>query len=180
MIPRTDLPTISEILSRLDVPLGRNGRALCPIHRGNNRQAFSFSDDKGAWHCFRCGFGGDVVTLIEKALETDFKGALRWLGIELAKPPAPDPAVVRRQRARAGLKAWAKQTGKELRDEFLTRERVITRALARLRKDPSDRWAWNWLEWAFRDHAQIEYKLDLLIGKEEAQLEAFRQWRAAA
>ena len=176
MINQTALPKISEILSRLGIEPGGHKRTGCPIHRGDNKQAFSYDDSKGQWFCFRCGFGGDGITLIEKALDTDFKGALRWLGLEPGKPPAPDL----RQRARVGLKAWAKQTGKEFRDEFLARERVITRARARLRHDPEDAWAWNWLGWALTGHAAIEYKLDLLIGKEADQVEAYKTMRSSA
>jgi len=178
MIPREALPSISDVLSRLDIPPGRRGRTLCPIHRGENRQAFSYSDEKAQWFCFRCGIGGDAVKLIERALDTDFKGALTWLGIKPGIPPKPDPAVERRRKARAGLKEWSRQIGKELRDEFYVRELYITAALRRLRNDPDDTWGWNWLQWALTGHAALEYQLDMIdIGTEEQRLEAYRHWR---
>jgi DNA primase len=179
MIDRSALPAISTILSRLDISPGRRGRTRCPIHRGENSQSFSYEDEKGSWYCFRCGFGGDAVTLIEKTLDCDFKGALRWFGIEPGIPPKPDPEILRRQKARAGLRAWTKKVGKVWRDEFLTRERLITRALALLREDPEDSQAWEWLSWALTGHAALEYKLDMIAGKEDQQIEVFRYWRAA-
>jgi len=64
MIPRSQLPAISRILSQLGIKPGRRGRTACPIHRGDNQQAFSYDDDKGYWHCFRCNKGGDAVRLV--------------------------------------------------------------------------------------------------------------------
>lgn len=181
MIPRADLPAISNILTQLDVPPGRRGRTQCPIHRGDNSQAFSYDDDKGQWFCFRCGIGGDAIELVKKALQLDFRAALQWLGLKPDFLKAPDPAVVRRQKARAGLEAWAKDMGQKLRFEFYTRERVITRALRRLRQNPEDEWGWNWLGWALTGHAALEHKLDMIdIGTEEQRLEAYKQMRNAA
>jgi DNA primase len=180
MINRSALPSISEILVRLDIPPGRRGRTRCPIHQGDNTQAFSYDDDKGQWFCFRCGIGGDAIALIEKALDTDFKGALRWLGIEPGKPPVPDPEVIRRRMAREGLNAWAKKIGRELRFEFYIREKIITRARQRLQRDPDDAYGWNWLGWALTGHAALEYALDMIGGKDEQRLEAYKHWRAAA
>ncbi len=180
MIDRSTLPKISNTLQRLDVPVGRHGRTVCPIHRGDNRQAFSYDDAKGQWFCFRCNIGGDVVRLVEKALQTDFKGALKWLGIEPGQAPAPDPAEVRRRNAKAGLKAWADKTGKELRFEFYVREKVITRAQERLQIDPDDAMAWNWLSWSLTGHAALEYQIEALGGDDRELLEIFRQRRTAA
>lgn len=178
MIPREALPSISEILSRLDIPLGKRGRTLCPIHRGDNTQAFSYDDDKGQWYCFRCGIGGDAVELVKRSLDTDFLRALRWLGIERGAIPKPDPAIMRRWQARQGLKVWAEKIGKELRFEFYVREKVITRALKRLRQNPDDAYGWSWLGWALTGHSALEYKLDMIdIGTEEQRLEAYQELR---
>jgi hypothetical protein len=174
------LPTWDEIYSRIGERPSRHKRNRCPIHDGDSPCSVALDESRGIFYCHVCHAGGDKFSFIKQLYKCDFKSALRWFGLEPGKPPAPDPAAVRRLRVRSGLKAWSKQIGRELRDEFYCRERVITRALDRLRRDPEDAWAWNWLGWALRDHGQIEYKLDLLIGTEEQQLEAFRQWRAAA
>jgi DNA primase len=47
------------------------GRGRCPIHGGDNDQAFAVYPDSsagpeakpGRWHCYRCDEGGDVVDL---------------------------------------------------------------------------------------------------------------------
>jgi DNA primase len=177
---RADVPSISNILSRLDVSPGRRGRTQCPIHRGDNHQAFSYDDHRGHWFCFRCGVGGDAIELVKRVLDTDFKGALRWLGLEPGRPPQPDPATVRRQRARAGLAAWSKRIGRDLRFEFYVREKVITRALQRLRQNADDAYGWNWLGWALTGHSALEYQLDMIGGKEEQRLEVYKHWRMVA
>lgn len=55
----------------------------CPIHRGDNRTAFSIFDDgrKQRWHCFSkdCG-GGDVIDFVMKAYHKNFKQAVEYLG----------------------------------------------------------------------------------------------------
>jgi DNA primase len=38
------------------------GRGRCPIHGGDNDQAFAVYPP-GRWHCYRCDEGGDVVDL---------------------------------------------------------------------------------------------------------------------
>jgi|WetSurMetagenome_2_1015567.scaffolds.fasta_scaffold61484_3 phage/plasmid primase-like uncharacterized protein len=181
MIPRSALPAISTILSRLDVPPGRRGRTLCPIHRGDNRFAFSYSDEKGQWFCHRCGIGGDAVSLVMKALEIDFKSALSWLGIEGGTIPAADPAALRRQRAQAGLREWAKTTAKELAYEHYVRCTVEAAAKRRLQRDAQDETAWTWLQWAYNKIESIAYQLDILSGKsDQERLDFYREWRRAA
>jgi DNA primase len=178
MMDRAETPSISSILSRLDVPPGRHGRTICPIHHGQNRFAFSYDDDRGVWYCFRCGIGGDAVDLIKQVTGTDFKGALRWLGIEPGKPPAPDPERIRQRRIREGLLKWAKTLGRQMRNEFYTRELVITEARRRLERDPDDEWAWTWLAWALTGKDALENKLDMIdIGTEEQRLAMYREMR---
>jgi len=57
--------TVLEVLERAGHPLGRRlgarWRTTCPIHRGDNREAFSYTSE--VWHCFVCGESGGVVKL---------------------------------------------------------------------------------------------------------------------
>jgi DNA primase len=180
MIDRTTLPAISDVLPRLRVPPGRRGRTRCPIHLGDNAQAFSYDDAKGQWYCFRCGFGGDAVELVKRSLDMDFKEALRWLDITPGRPSIPDPESLRRNKVRNGLRQWAHATARELRFEHYIRIRVIEAAKRRLKRDEEDEWAWNWLAWAYTGLEAIAYKLDMLEGGEMEQIEAYRHIRRAA
>jgi hypothetical protein len=181
VIPRAELPSISLILSHLDIPPGRRGRTRCPIHKGDNAQVFSYDDSKGRWFCFRCGIGGDAIALVENALDLDFKGALCWIGLTPGQPPKLHPEAERRKLAKAGLTAWAKKMGRELRDEFYLRSMIEFHGTRRLRSNPDDFIGWWLLSIAYNGVplCELERRLDLLIGKEEQQLEIFRQWRSA-
>ena len=177
MIDRSELPSIPDTLRRLDIEPGRHRRARCPVHRGDNPTALSWTDE-GQWFCHRCGIGGDAITLVQRALDLDCAGAMRWLGITPGKPPIPDPAVLRRQRIREGLRRWADTRGRELRYEHYVMEHVTAAAERRLRQDPEDEMALKWLSWTARQD-QLAYMLDLLEGSEADQIQAYREMRAA-
>lgn len=63
------------------VKLKRAGRSmvgLCPFHK-EKTPSFYVSPERGTWHCFGCGLGGDIFSFIEKIEGVDFKGALNIL-----------------------------------------------------------------------------------------------------
>jgi DNA primase len=81
--------TVAEIKERLSiqdiispyVKLHRAGRSLvglCPFHK-EKTPSFHVSPERGTWHCFGCGEGGDGFSFIEKIEGVDFKGALKLL-----------------------------------------------------------------------------------------------------
>ncbi len=81
--------TVAEIKERLNVQdiiapyvkLRRAGRSmvgLCPFHK-EKTGSFHVSPERGSWHCFGCGLGGDGFSFIEKIEGVDFKGALKIL-----------------------------------------------------------------------------------------------------
>jgi len=81
--------TVAEIKERLSiqdiiapyVKLHRAGRSLvglCPFHK-EKTGSFHVSTERGTWHCFGCGIGGDGFSFIEKIEGMDFKGALKLL-----------------------------------------------------------------------------------------------------
>jgi len=89
--------TVSEIKERLTiqdvvapyVKLHRAGRSLiglCPFHK-EKTPSFHVSSERGTFHCFGCGVGGDMFSFIEKIEGVDFKGALKLLadkaGVEI-------------------------------------------------------------------------------------------------
>ena len=81
--------TVQEIKDRLTIveivtpymKLNRAGKSLvglCPFHK-EKTPSFHVSSERGTWHCFGCGLGGDGFSFIEKIEGVDFKGALKIL-----------------------------------------------------------------------------------------------------
>lgn len=74
---------------------GASTRARCPFH-AERTPSFHVSPERGTYHCFGCGEGGDIFSFIEKIEGLDFKGALKVLaekaGVEITyeKPEAKD------------------------------------------------------------------------------------------
>ncbi|MBF6590711.1 MAG: DNA primase [Ktedonobacterales bacterium] len=95
------------------VPLKKSGKAfkgLCPFH-GERTPSFYVMPDRGSWHCFGCGEGGDIFTFVQKQQGLDFREALALLaeraGIALesgaafgAGPQAESAETLARKRLR--------------------------------------------------------------------------------
>ena len=61
------------------VPLKRSGRGflgLCPFH-GENSPSFSVDDERGFFHCFGCGVGGNVFKFVMQMENISFPEAVR-------------------------------------------------------------------------------------------------------
>lgn len=75
-----DKCNIAEIISQY-IPLkaaGRNFKALCPFHQ-EKTPSFMISPDKGIFHCFGCGAGGNVFNFIMKHEGLEFPQVVRML-----------------------------------------------------------------------------------------------------
>jgi len=81
--------TVAEIKDRLSIVeivspyvkltrAGKSLRGLCPFHK-EKTPSFHVSPERGSWHCFGCGLGGDGFSFIEKIENVDFKGAMKIL-----------------------------------------------------------------------------------------------------
>ena len=57
---------------------GANFKARCPFHH-EKTPSFMVSPDRGTYHCFGCGVGGDIFTFVQEIEGVDFKGALKIL-----------------------------------------------------------------------------------------------------
>ncbi len=88
--------TVQQIKGRLSivdavsqyVKLERAGgtlRARCPFH-AEKTPSFFVSADRGTYHCFGCGVGGDIFSFIEAIEGLDFKGALKILAEKTGVP----------------------------------------------------------------------------------------------
>ncbi len=70
------------------VPLRRSGanyKGLCPFHE-EKTPSFQVSADKGFFHCFGCGVGGDVFKFVELQEKIGFQDAVRYLAQKFGVP----------------------------------------------------------------------------------------------
>jgi DNA primase len=104
----------------------RNLRGRCPIHDGDNPQAFAVYPDEGRWYCFRCSEGGDVIDLCRaveggETWEATMTLATRY-GVELSKRPErwhrhqKTKAEMRNELRRGLAKVYQRRLYRMLRD----------------------------------------------------------------
>ena len=178
MINQSLLPTWPEIFQRLGEPEPKRNRARCLIHRGDSPTSLCVNEDRGVYHCFVCHASGDKFNFIQRVLGLGFKDALSFLGIAAdGWTPAPAPKTNRQLEALDSIREWCGQKGRQLRNELYAREMVITWANNRLRHNPNDPWAWNWLAWAYPGKDRLEH-FHTEIGLCRTDTERVSAWRA--
>ena len=70
------------------VPLKKAGtsyKGLCPFH-SEKTPSFHVHGDKGFFHCFGCGVGGDVLKFLELQEKLGFQDAVRHLAQRFGCP----------------------------------------------------------------------------------------------
>ncbi|MFH0944106.1 MAG: CHC2 zinc finger domain-containing protein [Planctomycetota bacterium] len=98
-MPSSDRDFVDRLKSTLNIvavaegyfPLTRKGErflALCPFHR-EKTPSFSVHEGRQIYHCFGCGKGGDVLSLVMEMERVSFPEALRLLA-ERAGLPMPE------------------------------------------------------------------------------------------
>ncbi len=118
---------ILEVVSRyLTVrPSGKNFVAVCPFHP-DKAPSLAISPEKGLFHCFGCGEGGDVFTFLMKIERIEF------------------PEAVRRLASQAGVALTSARSSDGLKKLRALLERVARHYEKRLR-EPVGRTAWEYL-----------------------------------
>lgn len=95
-IPDETLRSIRERVSLVEVvanyvrlkKTGRNHSGLCPFH-AEKTPSFTVNEERGFFHCFGCGVGGDVFSFLMRAERLEFPEAVEQLarraGVDLPK-----------------------------------------------------------------------------------------------
>ena len=65
--------------------VGGRYTGLCPFHQ-EKTPSFSVSPDRGTYHCFGCGVGGDSISFVREIEGLDFVGAIEWLADRFSVP----------------------------------------------------------------------------------------------
>ncbi len=88
---RTDIAELVGRYVKLK-PSGRNLKGLCPFHK-EKTPSFVVTPERGTFHCFGCGKGGDAFTFLQEMEGVDFREALQMLaeeaGVRLTSRPEP-------------------------------------------------------------------------------------------
>ena len=87
---------------------GRSWKGLCPFHN-ERTPSFTVDRDKGLYHCFGCGAGGDVIHFVRQIDRLDFPEAVEALanrfGVKIPKRASRGPRDDRREKLLEALAA---------------------------------------------------------------------------
>lgn len=138
------LTPVDEIKQRLDIvdlineyvqlrPAGTSFKAKCPFHN-EKTPSFMVSRDRGTWHCFGCGRGGDMFSFVEEMEGMDFAETLRLLakraGVQLKQF---DPKTQSQKTKTLDLLRWVTRYYQEVfrksSEAKIAREYLQTRGL---------------------------------------------------
>src|SRR4026208_2423387 len=64
---------------------GATYKGLCPFH-GEKTPSFQVNRDKGFFHCFGCGVGGDIIKFLELHEKVGFTDAVKQLAQRFGVP----------------------------------------------------------------------------------------------
>ena len=87
---------------------GRSWKGLCPFHN-ERTPSFTVDREKGLYHCFGCGAGGDVIHFVRQMDRLDFPEAVEALasrfGVSIPRRVSRRPGEDRREKLYEGLAA---------------------------------------------------------------------------
>ena len=110
--------TITNVWLALGGDPPKRGRARAFYRAGNNQQAVSLNDSKGAWFDHRDNTGGGILDLIQRVLGCNRAEAMRWLSSFTGIPFEDRPATRAERRALADRR---EREQREMRDAELFR-----------------------------------------------------------
>ena len=88
--------------------VGGRYTGLCPFHE-ERTPSFSVSPDRGTYHCFGCGVGGDAISFVRETEGLDFVGAIEWLAdrfhVQIEYEESSPHADEQRRTARSAARA---------------------------------------------------------------------------
>jgi len=114
---------------------GATYKGLCPFH-GEKTPSFHVNRDKGFFHCFGCGVGGDVFKFLELHDKVGFQDAVKQLAQRFGITP-PEMEQNDEQRANATEREELLKVHEAAAAWF--REQLSSPAGARIRRQISDR-----------------------------------------
>src|SRR6266850_5650854 len=120
------------------VPLKRAGTSYkgnCPFHN-EKTPSFNVHPDKGFFHCFGCGVGGDVFKFLELHEKVGFQDAVRMLAQKFGLS-LPEMEQTDEQRASAAEREALLKVHESAAAWF--REQLASNAGARIRRQIADR-----------------------------------------
>ena len=140
---------------------GSKYKGLCPFH-GEKTPSFSVDKEKGFFHCFGCGVGGDVFKYVELQEKVGFGEAVRVLANRFGIP-IPEP----------------ESGGGEQRESAAEREALVKiheAALAYFREHLASPAGARWREYLLKDRGLTQETIDQLqIGWAPPSRDALRQ-----
>ena len=87
---------------------GRSWKGLCPFHN-ERTPSFTVDRDKGLYHCFGCGAGGDVIHFVRQIDRLDFPEAIEALasrfGVTIPKRVSRGPRDEQREKLLSAVAA---------------------------------------------------------------------------
>lgn len=77
----------------------KNFVGRCPFHQ-EKTPSFNVSPDRGRYHCFGCGVGGDIFNFVEEMEGVDFKESLKILALKAGVELVPEDPKKKNARER--------------------------------------------------------------------------------
>lgn len=158
---------IEQIRTRVDIldvisryvtvrPSGKNHVAICPFH-ADKAPSLTISAEKGLFHCFGCGEGGDVFRFLMRIERLEF------------------PEAVSRLAAQAGVALTSEHKNIEGLTQLRELAERVARHYERRLKEPVGRRAWDYLqERGLTPETMAHFRLGYAPPGGEDLLKAFR------
>ena len=115
--------------------VGATYKGLCPFH-GEKTPSFHVNRDKGFFHCFGCGVGGDVIKFIELHEKVGFADSVRMIAQRFGMT-LPELEGTDEQRTNAAEREGLLKVHEAAAAYF--RQQLASTAGARIRKQIADR-----------------------------------------